>query len=70
MIAMKISGSPKGKILTHIEGLPEGVTAKEVEVPAKGGEVKVVLSASSEAMPANQPFTVVLTTSSPDDPQS
>jgi hypothetical protein len=64
----KITGSFKGKLLAHAEGLPDGVSAKEVEVPAKGGEMKLVLSAAEEAMPANQPFAVVLTTSSPDAP--
>ena len=42
------------------EMLPEGVTAKVPEVPAKGGEIKVALMAAPDAKPANQPLRIVI----------
>jgi hypothetical protein len=40
--------------------LPAGVTAEEKEVPEKGGEVVLSLTAAASAPVASQPFQVVL----------
>jgi hypothetical protein len=58
----------KGKLIVRAEGLPAGVTAKEVEVPAKGGEAKLTLTAAGDAASANQTFTLAVSTSAPDVP--
>jgi hypothetical protein len=47
--------SPLGVIAT---GLPEGVTATSLEVPAGGGAVTVTLTASPAAKPGGQPFRI------------
>lgn len=65
---VKLTGDFKGKLTARVEGLPEGVTSKELEVPKKGGEVKLTLTAAAEAESANQPFVVTLQTSEPDAP--
>ena len=41
-------------------GLPPGVTATGVEVPAKGGEVTLTLTAAATAKPASGPIRVLL----------
>ena len=41
-------------------GLPPGVSATSAEVPAKGGEVALALTAAADAKPANVPFRVLL----------
>jgi len=66
----KVSGEFKGRLQTRVEGLPHGVTSKETDVPAKGGEVKLTLSAAADVASASQPLEVVITTSAPDAPQA
>lgn len=41
-----------------IKGLPEGVTVKEVDVPEKGGAVKVTLEAAESALPFSGPISL------------
>ena len=41
-----------------LEGLPGGITWTTPQIPRKGGEVTVVLSANVDAPPANAPFRV------------
>lgn len=50
----------KQKLKLAALGLPSGVTAAEVEVPEKGGEVTLTLSADAAAPAAGTPFQVVL----------
>ena len=69
-VTVKAVGDFKGKISVKAEGLPAGVTAKDVEVPAKGGEAKLTLTASADAITASQPFTVIVASSAPDAPVS
>ncbi len=57
-ITVKIDGTPKGKIEARATDLPAGVSAKPVEVPAKGGEVKLTLQAAGEAAASQAPFRV------------
>ena len=45
-------------LVATVNGLPAGVNATPVEVPAKGGEVKLSLIASDEAQPTNCPVQV------------
>jgi hypothetical protein len=40
--------------------LPDGISVEAADVPAKGGAVTFVLSASAEAKPANQPIRIVV----------
>lgn len=49
-------------------GLPPGVTAAAVEVPEKGGEVTLSLTASPDAKPATGPVRVVLLSTDPTQP--
>ena len=48
--------------------LPPGVTATSGEVPAKGGEVSVILSAAPDAKPASGPIRLLLLSTDPDHP--
>lgn len=48
------------KLQLAAKNLPEGISAPEVEIPAKGGEVTLKITAAAEAKPANQPFQLVL----------
>jgi len=41
--------------------LPAGVSADAVEVPAKGGEVKLTLKATAEAAASEAPFRIEIT---------
>lgn len=65
---VKITGKPQGKLLANVIGLPNGVTVKEAEVPAKGGEVKLPLTAAADAAAANGPVELQIVTSPPDGP--
>ncbi len=65
-LTMKPSGTYVGKIKAQVVNLPAGVTAESVDVPAKGGEVKLTLKATSEAAASQAPFAVEITTSAPD----
>lgn len=67
-VTVKIKGKLKGKLIAKGTGLPTGVTVKEAEIPEKGGEVKLTLSADAAAAAASVPVEVVLTTSAPDEP--
>jgi hypothetical protein len=67
---VKVTGTLQGKLVARITGLPPGVTAKEVEVPVKGGEVKLSLSAAPDAPAAGVPVEVELSTSAPDEPMT
>jgi hypothetical protein len=67
-VTVKIKGKLKGKLIAKGTGLPTGVTVKEAEIPEKGGEVKLTLSADAAAAAASVPVEVILTTSAPDEP--
>ena len=69
-LTAKLAGDFKGKPHAHIDALPEGVTAKNAEIPAKGGEVKLILTAAPDAAAAAQPFEVLISTSEPDTPRT
>jgi hypothetical protein len=68
--SVRIKGKVQGKLIAGGANLPPGVTMKEIEVPAKGGEVKLVLKADADA-PANAvPVEIELKTSAPDEPMT
>lgn len=69
-VTVKLSGTFKGKLQAKAVNLPAGVTSKPVEVPAKGGEVKLKLEAKAEAEVNQAPFGVELVTSEPDKVQT
>ena len=58
-IAVKYSNGYKGKLQLRAKSLPKGVTAKPVEV-TKAGEVKFILKAAKDALPANLPIALEL----------
>ena len=66
----KTAGDLKGKLHAHIDSLPQSITAKAVEIPAKGGEVKLTLNATADAPSAAQPFEILVSTSEPDAPRT
>ncbi len=63
---VKTGGTFAGKIQARAAQLPVGVTADVVDVPAKGGEVKLTLKAAPEAAASQAPFAVEIVTSAPD----
>ncbi|MBL9176945.1 MAG: PPC domain-containing protein [Verrucomicrobiaceae bacterium] len=65
-LGVKVDGKFEGKIQARATRLPAGVTAEPVEVPAKGGEVKLTLKAAAEAAESQAPFAVEIVTSAPD----
>lgn len=65
-ITVKTNGTFAGKIKAQATQLPLGVTVESVDVPAKGGEVKLTLKATAETAKSQAPFAVELTTSAPD----
>ncbi len=65
-ITVKTNGTFAGKIKAQALQLPLGVTMESVDVPAKGGEVKLTLKATAETAKSQAPFAVELTTSAPD----
>jgi hypothetical protein len=67
-LTAKVSGEWKGGLQAKIVGLPQGVTAKPGEIPLKGGDVKLTLTAAADAAPANQPFEVLISGSAPEAP--
>lgn len=69
-LSVKVSGKFAGKIQARAVQLPAGVTAEPVEVPAKGGEVKLTLKAAAEAAGSQAPFAVEIVTSAPDTVQT
>ena len=56
----------EGKVQARAVQLPAGVTAEPVDVPAKGGEVKLTLKATADAAASQSPFAVEVITSTPD----
>ncbi|MEZ5387622.1 MAG: hypothetical protein R3F13_19100 [Prosthecobacter sp.] len=69
-VQVKLNGVFKGKIQARAVQLPPGVTSKPVEVPAKGGELKLKLEAQADAEVSQSPFAVELVTSEPDKVQT
>lgn len=65
-LTVKTNGTFAGKIKAQVAQLPAGVTADSVDVPAKGGEVKLTLKAGAEVAANQAPFAVELVTSAPD----
>ena len=65
-LTVKTNGTFAGKIKAQAVQLPVGVTAESVDVPAKGGEVKLTLKATAEVVVNQAPFAVELVTSAPD----
>ena len=65
-VTVKTSGAFEGKIKAQAVNLPAGVTAENVDVPAKGGEVKLTLKATAEVVANQAPFAVEIVTSAPD----
>jgi hypothetical protein len=65
-ITVKTNGTFAGKIKAQAVNLPAGVTAEGVDVPAKGGEVKLTLKAAADVVANQAPFAVELVTSAPD----
>ncbi len=59
-LTVKFDGTYPQKLRAHVSGLPPGVTAGDVDVPEKGGEVKVPLRAAADATPAQVPISIVL----------
>ncbi len=67
---VKPSGTFTGKIQARATQLPAGVTAADVEVPAKGGDVKLTLKAAADAAATQAPFAVEIISSAPDAAQT
>ena len=65
-LTVKTNGTFAGKIQARAVQLPAGVTADPMDVPAKGGEVKLTLKATVEAVASQSPFAVEVITSAPD----
>lgn len=65
-LTVKASGTFTGKIQARAAQLPLGVTADAVDVPAKGGDVKLTLKAAPDAAASQAPFAVELVTTAPD----
>ncbi len=65
-VTVRTSGTFAGKIKAQVVQLPAGVTAESVDVPAKGGEVKLTLKATAEVVANQAPFAVEIVTSAPD----
>lgn len=59
-LTVKFDGTYPGKLNARATGLPPGVTVADVEVPAKGGELKLLLKAAADAQPAQTAFAVEL----------
>jgi hypothetical protein len=59
-VNVKRSGEHEAGLELRLEDLPEGVEAAAVEVPEKGGEVEVELTAAGEAVPFNGPIRAVV----------
>jgi len=57
-ITVKLNGTFAAKLQAKALDLPPGLTAEPVEVPAKGGEIKMKLKAAPEAAASQAPFRV------------
>ncbi|MCB1276199.1 PPC domain-containing protein [Prosthecobacter sp.] len=69
-VTVKTNGTFSGKIMARATQLPPGVTCPEVEVPAKGGEVKLKLTAAADAAASQAPFGVEIVAGAPDSLQT
>ena len=63
---VKASGTFTGKIQARATQLPAGVTAEAVDVPVKGGDVKLTLKAAADVAASQTPFAVEIVTTAPD----
>jgi len=61
-INVALTNNYTNRLVVVVKDLPAGVIAKETEVPAKGGEVKVALIADPEIKAASQPIRVMVQT--------
>ena len=61
-------GEGTGALVAVATGLPAGVTCTAADVPEKGGEVTLTLSAAGDAKPTSGPVRVVLTSTDPGRP--
>lgn len=59
-VTVKRANAFKAKLVLVAKGLPEGVTAPEVDIPDKDGDVTLKLIAAPSAPAANQPIELVL----------
>ena len=59
-VAIKRSKAFKPKLQLVAKNLPDGITAAPVDVPEKDGDVTIKLTASTDAKPTGQAFTLVL----------
>ncbi len=59
-VAVALSKAFPQKLRLVANNLPEGITAPEVDVPEKGGEVSITLTATPTAPRASQPFSLTL----------
>jgi hypothetical protein len=50
----------KSKLMLAAKALPDGVSAPEVEVPEKDGDVTLKITAEMDAAPSNQPLQLTL----------
>ena len=71
-VAVKVNVSRAGgdgtKLVAVATGLPPGVTATAAEVPDKGGDVTLTLSAAADAKPASGPVRVMVLGTDPAKP--
>jgi len=59
-VAVKLANGFQPKLKLAAKNLPAGITAAEVDVSEKGGEVALTLTAEATAPRASQPFQLVL----------
>lgn len=59
-VAVKRANGFKAKLKLAAKNLPDGISAAEVDVPDKDGEVTLKLTATPDAKPASQPIMLVL----------
>lgn len=64
-LTVQVNGTLTTKIKARAVNLPAGVTAEPVDVPAKGGEVKLTLKAAADTSASQSPFAVEIITSAP-----
>jgi len=57
---VKTANGFKAKLKFAAKNLPEGISAEEIDVPEKGGEITLKLTAVAGAAAANQPIQLVL----------
>lgn len=59
---VKLLNSFKGPLIARVANLPSGVSAAEVTVPEKGGEVEIKLQAATNAMKSGQALQIEIWT--------